>query len=91
MYTTTNTPMREPAVPQKAPPPPCPAQCNRAADPAERVAMIQQELAEAEGLKGAELTKRMDELVADHNSSAWDNALLLPCGSPRMLLRIRTN
>ena len=49
----THTPMREPAVPPKAPPPPCPAQCNRAADPAERVAMIKQELAEAEAALAA--------------------------------------
>ena len=51
MYTPT--PMREPAVPPKAPPPPCPAPCNRAADPAERVALIQQELAEAEAALAA--------------------------------------
>ena len=45
----TYTPMLEHAVPPKAPPPPC----NRAADPAERVAMIQQELAEAEAALAA--------------------------------------
>ena len=49
----TYTPMREPAVPPKAPPPPCPAPCSRAADPAERVALIQQELAEAEAALAA--------------------------------------
>ena len=49
----TSTPMREPAVPPKAPPPPCPAPCSRAADPAERVALIQQELAEAEAALAA--------------------------------------
>lgn len=43
----TPTPRREPAVPPKGPTPPCYAPCNRAADPAERVALIQQELAEA--------------------------------------------
>ena len=45
----TYTTMCEPAVPPKAPPPPR----NSAADPAERVAMIQQELAEAEAALAA--------------------------------------
>ena len=49
----TSTPRREPAVPPKAPPPPCYAPCIRAADPAERVALIQQELAEAEAALAA--------------------------------------
>ena len=49
MYTPT--PMREPAVPPKAPPPPCPAPCNLAA--AERVALLQLELAEAEAALAA--------------------------------------
>ena len=48
-----STPRREPAVPPKAPPPPCDAPCNRAADPAARVALIQQELAEAEAALAA--------------------------------------
>ena len=43
------TPMSAPAIPPKAPPPPC----NRAADPAERVALIKQELAEAEAALAA--------------------------------------
>lgn len=47
------TPRLEPAVPPKAPPPQCPAPCNRAADPAERVALLQQELAEAEAALAA--------------------------------------
>ena len=51
MYTPINR--REPAVPPEAPPPPCHAPCNRAADPAERVALIQQELAEAEAALAA--------------------------------------
>lgn len=37
----------------KVPTPPCPAPRNRAADPAERVALIQQELAEAEAALAA--------------------------------------
>ena len=49
----TSTPMHEHAVPPKAPPPPCPAPCSRAADPAERVVQIQQELAEAEAALAA--------------------------------------
>lgn len=46
-------PWIEHAIAQMAPTPPCPAPCNRAADPAERVAMIQQELAEAEAALAA--------------------------------------
>ena len=49
----TPIPRREPAVPPKAPPPPYYAPCKRAADPAERVALIQQELAEAEAALAA--------------------------------------
>ena len=57
----TPTPMHEPAVPPKGPTPPCydprdyqrDAPCNRAADPAERVALIQRELAEAEAALAA--------------------------------------
>ena len=37
----------------KAPTPQCPAPCNRSGDPAERVALIQQELAEAEAALAA--------------------------------------
>jgi hypothetical protein len=52
----TPTPIREPAVPPKGPTPPCydqcPAPCNRSGDP-ERVARIQQELAEAEAALAA--------------------------------------
>lgn len=48
-----SAPWLEPAVAPKAPTPPCPAPCNRAADPAERVALIQQELAEAEAALAA--------------------------------------
>ena len=49
----TPTTMRAPAIPPKAPPPPCTAPCSRAADPAVRVALIQLELAEAEAALAA--------------------------------------
>ena len=61
----TPTTWRAPAIPPKAPPPPCPATCNRAADPAERVALIQQELAEAEAALAAK--NERDALAAKYD------------------------
>lgn len=49
-------PVMDGVTPLKAPtpqPPQCPAPCNRSGDPAERVALIQKELAEAEAASAA--------------------------------------
>lgn len=50
-----SSPRLEPTVPPKAPMPPCHAPCNRADDPAERVVLLQLELAEAEAALAAKI------------------------------------